>query len=158
MDGCARAQSGDFTVRIDGLSGSFTVVEPASFELGNLIIEPSTVNEGESITVSVECSNVGGVSGSYDISLMIDGVTEDTSTVTVDAGESITVSFDVSDTLEGTYSVEIDGLTGSYTVEKLQKGIPGYPYESIMLGLVSGAVLLWILQRNRRYSLLSPYR
>ena len=80
---------------------------------------------------------------------MGDGEIEDTSTVTLDAGESTTISFDISATSEGTYSVEIGGLTGGYTVERLQRGIPGFPSESVILGLVSGAVLLWILQRNR---------
>ena len=147
------AQSGDFTVNIDGLSGSFTVSAPASFEVSNLIIEPDSVKEGESITISVECSNVGGVSGSYDVVLMIDGETEDTSTVTIDAGESTTVSFDVSATQPGTYSVEIGGLTGSYTVnpqepEPKPGGIPGFPVESLLAGLAVAIIVLWFRQRT----------
>jgi hypothetical protein len=142
-------ESGTFTVDVDGLTETFTVVEPASFEIDNLVIEPASVTEGESISISVDCSNIGGMSGSYNVILEVDGETEDTSTVTLNAGESTTVSFDVSATQEGTYSVEIGVFTGSYTVERLQRGIPGFPFESITLGLVSGAVLLWILKRNR---------
>jgi uncharacterized protein YfaS (alpha-2-macroglobulin family) len=134
---------------LKGLTETLTVVEPATFELSNLVIEPASVSEGESISISVDCINTGGASGSYDVILMVDGETEDTSTVTLDAGESTTVSFDVSASQSGTYSVEVNGLTGSYEVAEQRQGIPGFPFESITLGLVSGAVLLWILQRNR---------
>jgi len=145
-------QPGTFRVEIDGLTGTFTVVEPASFELDKLIIEPTTAMEGESITISVECSNVGGVSGPYEVILNVDGEEEDTSTVTLDAGESTTVSFDVSSTQPGTYSVEIGDLTGSYTVnpqepEPKPGGIPGFAVESVFMGIILGAIILWISRR-----------
>lgn len=141
-------EAGTFTVEVDGLTETLTVVEPASFELSNLIIEPSTVKEGESVTISVGCSNVGGVSGTYDVTLSVDGELEDTSSVTVDAGESTSVSFDVSATQEGTYSVEIGGLTGSYTVERLQRGIPGFPLESIVISILL-VMVFWLIQKKR---------
>jgi hypothetical protein len=75
-------QSGTFTVDLDGLTGSITVLEPASFEVSNLLIEPDSVNDGDSVTISVECSNIGGVTGSYDVVLKIDGEAEVTSEVT----------------------------------------------------------------------------
>ena len=150
-------ESGTFTVDLDGMTETFTVVDPASFEISNLIIEPDSVKEGESVTISVECSNVGGISGSYDVVLMIDGETEDTSTVTVDAAESTTASFDVTASQSGSHSVEVIGLTGSYTVLEQQQGIPGYQPESVFIGLISGALILWILRRNRPSSL-SPER
>ncbi len=48
----------------------------------------------------------------------------------------------------GTYTVDMNGLNGSYTVKK-KPIIPGFPLESLLLGLISGGILLWILQRNR---------
>jgi hypothetical protein len=130
---------------------SFEVVSPASFEVSNLIIDPTSVKEGESISISVECRNVGGVSGSYDIVVRIDGATMDTSSVTLDAGESTTVSFIVSPSQSGTYSLEVNGLTGSYTVEKpsFLEQIPGFPFESLIVGIVSGIMILWFIQKNR---------
>ena len=130
----------------------FTVVEPASFELNDLVIDPSSLTESGSITISIECRNVGGVSGSYDVLLIIDGETEDTSSVTVDAGESTTVSFDVSATQEGAYSVEIGDLTGSYTVypqepEPKSGGIPGFTMISVIVGVIAGVIVL-SLQRS----------
>jgi hypothetical protein len=48
----------------------------------------------------------------------------------------------------------IDNIVVSDTIdiepqERQRTGIPGFPLESTILGLVSGAVLLWINQRNR---------
>ncbi len=52
---------------------------------------------------------------------------------------------------EGTF--EYKGATNqvaSFKVEeKPMGGIPGFPYESIMLGLLLGAFVLWMLQRRR---------
>jgi len=141
-------ESGTFTVDVGGFTETFTVVEPASFELDNLIIEPASVREGESISISVGCMNTGGLSGSYDVILEIGGEIEDTSTVTLDAGESTTVSFDVSSTQEGTYSVDVNGLTGSFDVNKAQTGIPGFPVESLIAGLAVVLLVLWFHQRT----------
>ena len=47
-----------------------------------------------------------------------------------------TVSFEVSAAEEGAYSVDVNGLSGSYEVRKAQTGIPGFPMESIIVGLV----------------------
>ena len=144
--------SGVFTVDVDGLSSSFTVFEPASFELDNLLIEPASATESESISISVDCRNAGGVSGSHEVILEIDGIREESSTVTLDAGESTAVSFDVSTAQPGTYSVEIGDLSGSYTVqpeepEQGSGGIPGFTFESVVLGLIVGAFVLWMSRR-----------
>ena len=149
------SKAGTLTVNIGGLTDTLTVLEPASFEVSNLSIEPDSVREGEPVSITVECSNAGGVSGSYDVVLKLDGETEDTKSVTVDAGESTTVTFQVLTSESGTYLVEVHGLTGSYEVSR--PGIPGYPIESVMLGLIAGLIIIWILIRNQTITL-SPYR
>ena len=68
--------------------------------------------------------------------------------MTLDAGESTTVSFDVSSTQEGTYSVDVNGLTGSFDVKKAQTGIPGFPVESLIAGLAVVLLVLWFRQRT----------
>ena len=141
-------QSGTFIVDLDGLTGSITVLEPASIDVSNLVIDPESLMEDESVTISVECSNFGGVSGSYDVVLEIDGETKDTSSVTVEAGESTTVSFEVSAPEEGSYSVDVNGLSGSYEVEKAQTGIPGFPLNSIVISVVLAAAVMWLIRRQ----------
>jgi len=127
----------------------------AEFELDGLSVEPGSVKVGESISISIECSNTGTSSGSHTVKLIIEGEVEDERTVTLNPDESITVSFEVSATELGTFSVEIDGLDGCYTVTEREKipqgGIPGYPIESIILGLAIGAFMIWLLQLKNNH-------
>jgi hypothetical protein len=76
---------------------------------------------------------------------MIDGEVEDDKTVTVAPNESMTISFDAPTSEKGTYSVEIEGLTGSYEVKG---GIPGFPVESLVIGLAVAILVLWARQRT----------
>jgi len=117
-----------------------------NFTLSGLTIDPSSVKAGGTVTISVDCSNEGSRSGSHTITLKIDGVVEDEKTVTVAPNESTTISFSAPTSEKGTYSVEIEGLTGSYEVKG---GIPGFPYESILLGVVSVTIVLWSMQKRR---------
>jgi hypothetical protein len=117
----------------------------AAFTSSGLTIDPITVNVGGTMTISVECSNEGSRSGSHTITLKINGDVEDEKTVTVDPDESMTISFDAPTSEKGTYSVEIDGLTGTYEVER---GIPGFPIESLIAGLAVAIIVLWFRQRT----------
>ena len=128
----------------------------AAFTMSSLSVDPSSVDVGGTITISVEVTNTGGQSGSHTVTLKIDGEVEDEKTVTLNPDETETVSFEVSAAQQGSFSVEVDGLSGRYTVtkpiEEKQKppgGIPGFPYESIIIGLVVGVFMLWLLQRRR---------
>ena len=120
----------------------------ADFTSSGLTIEPSSVKAGGTVTVSVECSNEGSRSGSHTITLKVDGEVEDEKTVTLDPDESTTVSFEVSATEEGSYSVDVNGLTGSFEVRKAQTGIPGFPLESIIAGLAIVLLAQWLYHRK----------
>jgi len=46
---------------------------------------------------------------------------------------------------EGTYQVEVEGLTGSFTDKPESSSwdnIPGFPYESIIIGLIVVIIIL----------------
>ena len=126
----------------------------AAFTSSGLNIDPISVDLGGTVTISVEVTNTGAKSGTHKVALMIDGEVEDEKTVTVNPDETGTVSFEVSASELGTFSVEIDGLTGSYTVTEpeepsIWERIPGFQYESIVLGLVVGVLVLSLIQRRR---------
>ena len=121
----------------------------AVFELSSLAVIPSVVEVGEEVSASVEVANTGEKAGSYTIILKINEEVEDEKSVTLGPDESVTVIFEVPATEEGTYSVDINGLSGSYDVEKAQTGIPGFPLESIVLSMVLAVLLLWLIQRKR---------
>jgi len=104
----------------DEVTGSPTVIgeAPASaaeFELSGLSVSPAQVGVGESVTVSATVTNVGEDSGSYTVTLKVDGVAVDSETVTLDGGASTSVRFTVTSEVEGSHTVEVDGLTGSFT-------------------------------------------
>jgi len=104
----------------DEVTGSVTVIgelpAAAAFELSDLTVAPLQVEVSEAVTVSVKVTNVGDESGNYTVTLKIDGVIEETETVTLDGGASTIVSFTVVREVAGTYGVEVDGLTGSFVV------------------------------------------
>lgn len=58
-----------YTVSADGLSGTFVAMEipEARFEVIDLLIEPAEVYVGETVTISVVVTNVGGKAGSYEV-------------------------------------------------------------------------------------------
>jgi hypothetical protein len=99
----------------------------AAFTSSNLSISPSEVDIGGSVTISVLVTNTGSASGSYEVVLKLNGVTEATKKVTVAAAKSESVSFSVSKDKAGTYSVDVDGLKGSFTVKEKPAPPPTAP-------------------------------
>ncbi|RLJ01882.1 MAG: hypothetical protein DRP11_03745 [Candidatus Aenigmatarchaeota archaeon] len=150
--------AGTYTVAVDGLSGSFTVSAapppaPAEFEVSDLSVSPSEVEPGESVTVSATVSNVGEESGSYTVELKVDGVVVDSETVTLDGGTSTSVSFTVTSEVEGSHTVAVDGLSGSFTVTAPPPPPPPpKPFPWIWVGLIVVivvVVVLYYLYRQR---------
>ena len=92
---------------------------PAAFALSSLVVSPTEVAPGEKVNISISVANTGGTEGSYTVALKINGVKEAEKSVTVAAGGSQAVTFSVSRKEAGTYSVAMDGLSGSFTVVAL---------------------------------------
>ncbi len=89
---------------------------PASFSVSNLSIEPAEVLPNETVTISVSVANTGGSQGSHNVVLNIDGVQEESKSVTIAAGASQSVTFSVTREDAGIYTVTIGSLSGSFTV------------------------------------------
>ncbi|MBA7704762.1 hypothetical protein ES703_113580 [subsurface metagenome] len=100
-------------------------VIPAEFSVSDLTISPTEVNIGEAVSISLMVATTGGELGSYKVTLKINGVVEATKEVTVHAGFSKEVTFTTLKDVAGTYSVDVDGLTGSFTVK--EKPVPTPP-------------------------------
>ena len=122
---------GDFNVTVSGMTASFKVgtwppptpPRPAEFELSDLIISPEEVEPGDEVTISVLVTNIGEETGDYTVTLGVENIIAIMSEeeVTLEGGESKTVPFAFTMNTEGTYQVEVDGLTGSFTVKALPK-------------------------------------
>ena len=89
---------------------------PAAFSILNLTIQPAEVAPNETVNISMSVSNTGGTQGDYNVVLNIDGLQEEAKSVNIAAGASVTVTFSVTKETAGSYSVVVNGLTGSFTV------------------------------------------
>jgi len=119
-----------------------TVVPPAEFEVSNLSISPDQVKPEETVTVSANVTNVGGQTGSYEVKFKVGGLLEDTETVTLSPDEFTTVQFTTSKSEEGIYTVDVDGLTGSFTVKK-QAVFPWLVVVAIIIAILIVGICYW---------------
>lgn len=114
---------GTYVVKVGDLTKSFEItseaqpVKPAEFQVTELVINPSLVLADEIVGISVKVTNVGEASGSYTVNLKIDDGIRETRDVTLSGGATEVVVFEVTETSAGAHTVEIDGLSGSFTVE-----------------------------------------
>jgi len=103
---------------------------PAIFNVSNLSISPIEVEAGQTVTISATVTNSGGSSDGYTAILKINGSQVETKNITLNAGESQVASFTVVKETTGTYTVELGGLAGTFTV------VPK-PVQKLFLKIVS---------------------
>jgi len=158
-----KEQPGKYNVMVGGLGGSFTVVAPsvtpeapAAFSLSKLTVKPTEVESNEPVTVTVSVTNTGGSEGAYTVILKINGVKEAEKTVTVAAGKSRDISFAITREQVGSYTVEADGLSGSFTVVEAAPPAQGPkpPLEwpiivGIIVGVTAVGLVIFFLLRRR---------
>ena len=106
---------------------TFAIIAPAAppplptsagFSSSSLSISPPEVDIGEAVSISVLVTNTGEEAGSFTATLKINGVIEDTEEITLAGGASKTVAFTTSRDKASTYSVDVNGLLGSFTVKE----------------------------------------
>jgi len=97
---------------------SFTTPgNPATLAVRWLSISPAEADIGEEVTISVLVTNTGDVTGSYDVTLSINGAVEATEQVVdLASGASQEVAFAVTKETAGVYTVSVNGTTGSLVV------------------------------------------
>ena len=115
----AEDAEGTFTVKIGDLNGTFTITNkppPSSLSLSNLITTPYEAWANEPVTMAVNVTNTGNEPISYSLPFQVNGVTKATKAIQLAAGETKTIEANVTETSEGTYSVIIGGLHGSFII------------------------------------------
>jgi hypothetical protein len=126
------------TTLVDHLS-TFAVIAPippplpAAFTTSALTVHPLETDIGEAVIISVLVTNTGEVEGSYNVALALNGTVEESRVVTL-AGGSQQVVFSTSGGEAGDYSVEVNGLEGSFTVR-----------EAPILPIVLPSVVIWAI-------------
>ncbi len=90
---------------------------PGEFELSGLVIDPTEVDEGDSVVISVDIKNVGETDFTEPITLKLNDTVEDSKEITLEGEATTTVTFNVTKDA-GNYSVAIGELTGVFTVRQ----------------------------------------
>jgi hypothetical protein len=109
------------------------------------------VKSGESVTISANIANDGGQSGNYNAELMINGETESTKEIALGPGQGKEIVFNVTNVKPGIYDVEIDDLTGEFTIVRWTNW-PLIAGLAIALGLLIWAIWYLVHRRRKRYS------
>jgi len=88
----------------------------SGFLVANLCIQPTQVQPNEIVTITVSVANTHDTWGLYSLVLNIDDVKEAEGQVMVGAGSVQDLSFRVTREEPGSYTVFVNGLSGSFTV------------------------------------------
>jgi uncharacterized membrane protein len=131
----------------------FPLTPPAEFQISNLEVKSNYVKIGEEVTVSVKVANIGGQSGSYTLSFIVNQTTEDTRTVTLEKEESTTLEFKTTKQTSGTYIVEVGGQVSQFTVSEGSSNAGSsntFPLAYLIAAAVAGAAIFVIFLFNFR--------
>lgn len=79
-------------------------------------VNPSTVETGEPVTVTATITNIGDETGDLVVT-MTEGSSEESEIVTLEAGESTELTWTITKSTAGSYSVDVNGESASWTVE-----------------------------------------
>jgi len=133
---------------VDGLSGTLVVGMPAQFVVSNLQIAPVEAGIGEEVKIAALVTNTGNFAGKYRVTLKINDVVEQTREVSLEAGAGEQVSFTTTKDVDGTYTVAINGLSGTFVVK------PEPTNWLLIAGIIVGGLiiilLIWRALRKRR--------
>ena len=114
----------------------------AIFEFSNLVIDPIEVSAGKDATITIDAENTGNAAGNYSVELVVNGSSVDSQQISLDVGESTTVTFEHSEEVPGTYTVEVGGQEATYTVKE-KSSILLYALITIILLLGGGIAYMF---------------
>jgi hypothetical protein len=95
-----------------------TRAKPAAFSITDLSIDPVQVQPEQQVRIGAVVTNSGGSTGTFNAELKINDSLEQTQSLTLAAQESKPISFSISRKIPGTYTIEINSLTGQFTIVK----------------------------------------
>ena len=101
-----------------------TTAPAASFSVSGLVISPNEISTTETATVKVTVTNKGNLAGTSTAVLKIDNNIVGTKSLLLAAGESQDAVFTVSKDTAGTYSIDVNGQSGTLTVKEPAASTP----------------------------------
>jgi hypothetical protein len=149
----ARFKSGGI-VRLDlAVEVAPPPLEPAAFEVSDLSISPASTQAGEPVSISFIVTNTGDEEGTYTVTLKVNGEVEATREVTLAGGAEASLTFTVIRENAGTYEVEVDGLSGSFTLISPPPPVELEPAEFVIVSFLitpteveTGEVVLIVIE------------
>ena len=160
VDTMTRAASGKLShFTTFALIGSVTPPAPAAFSASNLSINPLEVEPNDVVNITLSVANTGDTEGSYSVVLKINGAKEAEKSITLAPGKSQSISFSVIKAEAGSYSVTVEGLSGSFTVAAPVPPAEAPPEKPInwplLGGIIAGVVvvglIIFFVVRRRAY-------
>ena len=95
------------------------------FEISELVVSSPEVEAGNAVVIWVKVGNDNDAQGTFEIDLVIDGIVEDSETISLDPDESETVPFTVVKNQIKTYTVNVGDLSTTFkVVEPQEEDIP----------------------------------
>lgn len=132
-----------------------TAGQGSGFTLSNLVVSPAEVETGQTITISATVKETNNVSGAYEGTLRINGIIEETQIISVSSSESKQITFTSSRNEAGVYTIDLDGLIGSFTVTGeaiIDSSDSSFPTVPVVIGIIVAIVIvgLIVFYLNRR--------
>ena len=93
-------------------------LHPASFTVTDLSVTPVEVYPGEEVSITTLATNAGSLTGSHEVSLVVNDTIAETREVTLDGGDSELVTFSLTAGMVGEYTVEVGELKSTFTVDE----------------------------------------
>ncbi len=128
---------------------------PSRFTFADLSVTPTEANIGENVSISVLVTNTGDLTGNYQVILKIDGVAVATEDVELAGRASQTVTFTTANDVAGTYSANVNGVSGTFTVKTAAPAaLPTEPSNWWLISIIAIAVVVaglasyfWVRER-----------
>ena len=142
-------------------------VSVAVFRISEFDISPGEADIGQTVTIRALVTNSGNLEGTYQVILEIDNKVVETQGVTLAGGASDIVTFKISENIADIYSVNINGLSGSFTVKPAAASVPELApmptppvmpvswlvvYGVVVVLVAMGALLLFLVRRSHTKS------
>jgi len=151
----SEATAGTYSVEVNGLTGSFTVEAPPEPEPANIVyesiaVQPTSIEEGGAVTVTVTLENTGEETGTETVELYVNDAMTDSESVTVAGGATKTVAFTVTEDTAGTYTVEAGEKSTTFTVTAPEEPPSQFPWTYVIVAVVIIAAAAYIYMQQQK--------
>jgi YVTN family beta-propeller protein len=119
-----------------------STINTAQLSVQYLNINPQQVYTNQPVTISINVVNTGGQAGNYNLTLKINGQVERTKMVSIGPQGTQPVKFTVVKSQPGTYTVDIGGQKGSFTILGARSNTDSHQNGGLIAFLIMGALVL----------------